>query len=538
MAPIFSQPQGPVVPISLFGQAATAGTNVGNAIPTTTTAIIQGATEGFQKGLNIIEQTQQIAQRQNQIEMQPIENQIRQEYAKSLELRNQVDTLKAQNAVELNSLQLEETKATLQDNIEQLQQRKLVRDQSAAFSAQYSQADGNTKAQLLFGGQFDNLFAANPKLYEQSLRNLYMDPNSGLDLKVKEQLGTILTKNNIRNDYEKQRVQNYPNYVKASEKLFNGAGSVMQENVGQPNAELFWSNAQVVPRGTYRVAPNSNRVLVDPITGQLQRTSETVSADKTLGVDVIYRDPATGDYLIAGQGDSTLQDNFSTWKAQRYIQDGSALTSRLNQVDREAAERSNNQSTQQQQNIDNIPDPSSILREQSRQALGVSPSVFAKITPILDKVQNDIGVTLEARPEQRGADAAMTSSAVQTALARKIAYAQYDESPALQVAYTQSDVDAWNRDIQKQIDDITSVIPPTTNSKLREEYEAKLRPFIVDNPRDLYYQQHRDALESNVRNLMNMYVARANKSRASKPATAKATMEWLSTNRNSRGAAE
>jgi len=72
----FSQPTGPTIPVSLFGDAATAGTNVGKAVPTQLSAGLQGLQEGIQTGQKIAENQSDIQIKQAEVTKANLQNDI------------------------------------------------------------------------------------------------------------------------------------------------------------------------------------------------------------------------------------------------------------------------------------------------------------------------------------------------------------------------------------------------------------------------------------------------------------------------------
>lgn len=86
----FTQPQGPAISPSLFPDAASAGIRAGNALPTATTAIIQGAIEGIKTGqqINANYQAEQI--NQHTIDQFPVQDAIQAENLKQEQFQTQV----------------------------------------------------------------------------------------------------------------------------------------------------------------------------------------------------------------------------------------------------------------------------------------------------------------------------------------------------------------------------------------------------------------------------------------------------------------
>lgn len=124
---MFTQPTGPNIDISLFGDATRSGIEAGNALPTALTSGIRGAIQGVQQG-------QDIAIRQNQINQQPVQNARQSEALKQDQIKSQEDAL-ALDTAEKNHVALQEA---------QLAKAKLENQQatSAADDAKYREEVG------------------------------------------------------------------------------------------------------------------------------------------------------------------------------------------------------------------------------------------------------------------------------------------------------------------------------------------------------------------------------------------------------------
>lgn len=110
----YAQPQGPTVPINLFGEAATAGINAGNALPTELTAGIQGAIKGYSQGLDFTAQAQQNEIRQHQIDREPVTDAIQDVELKRAPTRNELESLTLDTEAKTHEIAIENTKTKLQ----------------------------------------------------------------------------------------------------------------------------------------------------------------------------------------------------------------------------------------------------------------------------------------------------------------------------------------------------------------------------------------------------------------------------------------
>jgi hypothetical protein len=80
---IFSQLQGPQIDVSLFGDAATAGTNVGNAIPSPVTAAVEGFVKGYDQGQVFRARNQEAELREAKIKDIPLDRQEKEQRIKA-----------------------------------------------------------------------------------------------------------------------------------------------------------------------------------------------------------------------------------------------------------------------------------------------------------------------------------------------------------------------------------------------------------------------------------------------------------------------
>lgn len=159
---IFSQLQGPQIDINLFSQNATAGANVGNAVPTALTAGIKGAIKGIQTGQAIVENYQQAEIRQNQIDQIPVENEIRQEQLEAQKTANDVRALELENDKATQALQLENKKATLESQNAALARQAEDIATQKEISAAISSNDPTKQREVLTNPKYNDWMLRHP----------------------------------------------------------------------------------------------------------------------------------------------------------------------------------------------------------------------------------------------------------------------------------------------------------------------------------------------------------------------------------------
>lgn len=502
----FSQPQGPQVSISLFGDAASQGVNAGNASPTPLTSIIQGGIKGIDTGLDIVNKIQNIELKQNAIDQLPVENQIRATQAKNAEAIAEINVLTAERDTTLQGLKLDDDRAKLEASTTKLKQDKLLREKSDAFFSSFQQADPVTQAQLVLGGQFQDVFAGNKNLYNQLLQQVAVNPNNGLDAATRNEIGGFLRKKSVQDAYEKAAAANLPRYLEAEAALTQDSitGDLIKKTGLSP--QQTYKNIQFVDHGRYAVGPNGRDVLIDPKTGEpvqtpVNRGGEAVA--KLGGWDILFHDPRNNSYQIISQGlDDGPKKLFDKWVAQKAIQDGSAMRSDIEAIDREGSKAN----TVVKKDFSSVTAEGAVpLRETiAKNTLGVTDSVVQKIAPLLSKIETDL-VATRLNPN-REASSVMLENTVVSALSKKIAYTQFEESPALQSQYTQGDVEAYNKELETSV--VTKIGRSSNISS--ERLKELIAPFQTDSPKDLYYKKQQSVITQNVRRMLSQYSELAN----------------------------
>lgn len=159
----FSQLQGPVINTSLFSDAATAGINAGNALPTKTTSIIRGIQEGFHQGLKDTQALHEISQ-------YPVQDQLQQEQLEAAQQTNDIRALQLQIASETQAQNLETAKVTAQNQLDDLRNQKEIADMLGS-------QDPNQRASVLNNPKYTGTLIRNKELAAATLQRLATDPN-------------------------------------------------------------------------------------------------------------------------------------------------------------------------------------------------------------------------------------------------------------------------------------------------------------------------------------------------------------------------
>lgn len=169
----FSQPQGPAVSISLFGDATSAGINAGRALPTQLTAAIQGGLQGVENTMKYTQQAQQMAMNQNTIEQQPMQNQMRQEQLESMQMQNEITAIKRDIAVSTQDLTLRQEKSALEAQALQTESQLQSIKSRDDIAEKLQSNDPAEKLKILDDPQFKKTLLEDPKFAEGVLGQLY-----------------------------------------------------------------------------------------------------------------------------------------------------------------------------------------------------------------------------------------------------------------------------------------------------------------------------------------------------------------------------
>lgn len=178
---IFTQPQGAPIDVSLFGQAAQTGAQIGKEIPNPITSLIQGAEQGYQYGQQavinnqtIAANTQQQQLRQNQIDNIPLTNQALTQQVQSAGLALKLQTQNTQDQLDNNDLSNSNTTAQLNQQIAANTQKTNLIGQYNDFVKNWpawGQQPGQQEYNLL-GPTYAGLFAT-PE--GKNLQNLFLN---------------------------------------------------------------------------------------------------------------------------------------------------------------------------------------------------------------------------------------------------------------------------------------------------------------------------------------------------------------------------
>lgn len=259
----FTQPQGPAISPSLFPDAASAGIRAGNALPTTTTAIIQGAIEGIKTGqqINANYQAEQI--NQHTIDQFPVQDAIQAENLKQEQFETQIRGIQAETAAIDTSTQRE---IILQKNKNELEAAKQTATDFKAkqtISTALGSGDQQAQANLLNDQNMFGYILSHPELADSVAgvlsKNPYVDK-----AKLDNLIGTIGNYKQQQLQLEKDKAQ-----AEATKAAFGAVGTAYNKVIGdaaldprikEMNLDELNSRVKVYRKGVKQLLPGTNKI--------------------------------------------------------------------------------------------------------------------------------------------------------------------------------------------------------------------------------------------------------------------------------------
>lgn len=521
---IFTNIQGPSVPVSLYGDAATAGINAGNALPTTATAIIQGGLKGVQQGQEIVATEQQNEIRANQIEQIPVQN-ARQKAALDADLTaNRINAVKA-NIVEQNA------DAMQQEQLAQLNYQKQAfeeKSRSATAYADYtkeiSSLDPVSFKDNVLSGKYDAVYADNPKAYNKALQDMYLNQTkNGLaqDPVTLGAIGTLLKKSNAISSLDKLAEQNRQAAAQNEALVLQ---STLTDNLsskldGDPRD--FPNQVKIAQQGKY---------IQDPTTHAIMKNDDGSYVENTPANRALYKvnqgeyDPKSSAFFAYNPTTGEiLSDNVSPDDAKLYsaavkfnkLMSGQTARSTAESIQsdfRNALSKARQESTPGQ---DATPPGYDAVAQKT---LGVGPEVVAKIKPSLNDLDKQASIYISS-PESRNSPAAVSAQATAISnTARAIAEHNFESNPDLKRTYNDDAVLKWNADLDKQIAYteankpgafsrfMNSINPFDISVELYNFNLSALQAAKAASPLDLYYHTQSKSLQKSVETFFNKLV--------------------------------
>lgn len=524
---IFTQPQGANINTSLFPQAASAGINAGNAMKTPLQAGIEGAIQGIQTGQSIVRNQQIInadAAQQEQIR-----------------ISNERQQIALQRDKELEQLQTGSDRAKLQDETIKYSQDAALRQKQDEFQKAFAAADPLQQKQLVFSGQYADVFANDPNVYKQSVATLY--PN--LSPSEREAAGYNGQRYGTQNYYDKQRQINANKYSLLSSEL--AANDIIQNTASRSNLtpEQVPEKVEIAPSGKYARDPNTHKILFDDKTGRRKISEDYDPTSKPQTYEFIHQ----GQIVQEGVTPD-LAGKINTARGLKGYVDGSYQNRAMAGItnNQKAQQQQTQRQEQVQQDSNFAPEKPGYVAE-SPDAVKPNPNALANIpgTPLLTKsgqlnlsdnpkayevARSTVGLKTEdfdkIKPEFKNIfetieqgrqgtagtfskDQLTTLDSSKESIAKYLSKREFETNPKLKKVYNSLSVQAHNAQVEQAWELINnplkSMFTSSNAAELLKTFGGNLSPnqlVEVDSPEELY------ALKSQSRHneLLNVMINR------------------------------
>lgn len=499
---IFSQPTGPHVLISLFGDAAQAGARLGQEVPSPLTSGIEGAEQGYQYALQTTGEAQQNTIRDNQIQQLPVANQIQNAQAQIQQSQAQIAQQTAARDTANAASQTQEQAAQLTLETNQATQRNNLVTQGSDFFKNFQSATPREQADMYFSGKNAGLFAQNPTLETGILKQL--TTNNTLTPQEVAQVNRASGHATIDDAMQKKIIDNQQNLQNSTADALNGKGRtltsqiVRQLKVPEDGAP---SSVDLLEAGKYQIDPETNYLKLDETGKNYKLTSsEDYATNKDLN---------TGKYIAVSNLDGSkglvvnpnvpkdTYDSYAAYLKDKSLANGQQAKYAKDNFDRRLQGQTNQGTTQSsnvplfndgkgfgaQKNQAPVPQtPQDLFRGTIQKQLNLPDDTTKQVSPLLDHLY-DLSQGYIQDPKNRG-NISYNNQIQQTmkGVARGISDNQYNSTPAIQAMYTTSHVTSNNQ----ALDDAASQIDPTDMYGVKAMFDSQK----IESPQDLYYNNY------------------------------------------------
>lgn len=469
----FSQMQGPSIPVNLFADNYSKGVGVADATNPYVQAV-EGVMKGIEQGQTIVANDQNAEIRQNQIDRLPVTNAIQDENLAQERQTTQLNDLKLKVAQGTEEETLAAEKAKLSEEAYRLDQLKAIREKSAQFSQAYQEAaTPELKKQLIFSGQYNDVFAANPSLYKQAVTN----PAVFNTFKPEEQQAISLNigKREVKDSVQAAAQKDQPAFLQAQE---NWKNSSLQKDLavatGINDPVALAKKVEIVPTGYYEIGDDGKIATNAPgFTGVPGRSVRDYKRNPNYDPNLKTYEAIIDGRRVLGGIDPTEQKIATTLKSKLPLHDGTVLQQQTQSLEgraKAASQQSRQATASAQQNTDTSPEtqareksfglgqteetPSTeeapITQEQAtvQEAFNLTKADVIPLREPLDSLKN-LAKQYVVNPSFRDSTALETSKTqIINDLSDTVAGLEFDKSPVLKSKYTQEKVDQYNKSIE------------------------------------------------------------------------------------------
>lgn len=544
---VFTAIPEPKINISLFGDATTQGIAAGKNLPTTTTAIIQGAQEGIDRGLQTISRIENIETANIQQEVArarlPYEGALAQERLEEAQLSNEVAQIQIEDAqvnrtekqnLEKSTIGLKETE--IQNKTQQLQREE-------QFLGSFKNASADSQYNMLSSGEFSDVFSKNKNIYSQALDTALLNPN--LSGEQKQAIDNLRKRSSAVDYYERLANTRAAKFQEAKEALYaSPLTSEVLSNTSDMLPEDVPDKVEFLPAGKYQMSEDGTRLKINPKTGRRMLVEGFNPEDVKDKYIAVMKD---NNQVV---GSSATQKDFNTYKdylAARKLQDGTfGRTAADRLTKRQEATPAKAASTQFiPSNATQGPQEAPEVRLM-KQSLDLSNNEYKALENPLQNLYKLSAKHVAERLPTTSSFLSQYKDLTQTVdtITNYMIKDEWDKSEAVKSKYTQADVDKWNQEQKKEF--IKQLYSDTIYMSDLEFYldrqkvkgkstDELFEPFKIDNPQDLYRVQREPVLSKKVNILYQQLV---NQQRDQSSAGARAgqqtqnTLKFLETIKN------
>lgn len=507
---ILSQLRGPEIDIRMMGDAARAGTAVGEATPTKTTARIRGAIKGYQEGIKAVNDTLQTVKLGQEIAYLPeklkLEQQQAQATLRNTEANAEINTIQANIARDTQELTLQETKDSLLAKQEKAQSDLQIYKAEQDFFERYNVMSVEEQNRFAIAPENSGLLTRSPAMQKAVAERLLGSGGKGLTPEEYRNQKETFGKQEIADKYNRDILPSYYKMKDAADAAFNADPLTSEIMATHPNlaVESVMPDIEIVPTGTYtknkngtiktdsRGKPIKNELPKDEIVRTYEavntKTNKFVVDRVTPESRKIYLDKIKADSVVSGAQQRNEEREFV-----RRLDEQDAVVSGAT---RQAQDKLRPPLVSLNQPAERAEASAAPYRTPSQSILELEPAVFGDVLPIVKQLSTQL-------KSGAGATDIDTTS---LNLIKSISDNQYEEKPDL---YKQADVDAYNVNVEKEIRKAFSTGMSRNNIFGRfsglgvseELIEDKIDAAKISSPRELYYVTNRQAISDRVTKL-------------------------------------
>lgn len=551
---LFTQPQGPSVSISLFGDAAQAGARLGAEIPDPISSAIQGGIKGYQQGQQMQAADQQSAMRQNEISQFGVDNQQKQANLDATLLDNQQKLIDQKDAANENSLANQDEVATQRLRIAKATQEEGQIDEEVNLNRNIASMSPEEQQKHILNMHAD-LFSQNPGL-QQNLIRIY---GGNFDAAGKSQAKFITDKKGVL-DYQTKNQPKYDADVEAkSVGITNGDSTGLFDEITSSglDPEKVLQNSTLERHGRYTADANGD-VVIDPNTEKPVESTAVDTGAKSVDkrYDSLYTDPITQKKKLYTKSSAYLDQDyykkFSGWKAASHLASGNVAKNRVadlaTQRDSAIAQANGSggngggdtQTAQPKilgQNDFSLEGYSNYLKPDAKilgkndfslegysnylKSDGTVPAVkpnYVQMAQTIMPIGDPTAIAVEphlkqlyqlsaaevSNPALRNNPASIQQKAqVMRQAVRAMTNNEFSDSKALQAQITQADVDAENASIKEQVR--PKGLSLFNSSEQNISLEQMAAPYYVKTPADVYFRRNADIKAKQIQTVVDEY---------------------------------